>query len=168
MSLLSLQDYDQMMWKFLISRFKEDRNTWQRFSLSFCELRYSPLEFNANIWQTIKRVTIRAMNFEAGEFTFWVTSSMPLLSSLLSQMSSLQNLKEFFWGGEPPPPSPLIFFPCPLLWSHIFWHAPPPSNPTSPHYLIKNEQSLMPLNKACIGHTKKHGGKKVCNILPGV
>ena len=129
MSLPSLQDYDQMMWKFLISRFKEDRNTWQRFSLSFCELRYSSLEFNANIWQTIKRVAIRVMNFAAGEFTFWVTSSMPLLSSLLSQMSSLQNLKEFFWGrGLPSPFTPNIFsLPSPLK-PYI---TCPPSNPTS-------------------------------------
>ena len=42
-------------WNFLISRFMEDVNTSQRFSSCFCELRYSPLEFNswniANIWQ---------------------------------------------------------------------------------------------------------------------
>ena len=50
--------HDQMTWTFLISRFIEDGNTWQPFSLSFCELSYSPLEFNANIWQ-IKRVAIR-------------------------------------------------------------------------------------------------------------
>ena len=43
------------MWNFLISRFMEDVNTSQRFSSCFCELRYSPLEFNswkiANSWQ---------------------------------------------------------------------------------------------------------------------
>ena len=34
---------------FLISRFMEDENTWQRFFLSICKLRYSPLEFNWKI-----------------------------------------------------------------------------------------------------------------------
>ena len=58
------------MWNFLISRFMEEVNTSQRFSSCFCELRYSPLEFNswniANIWQ-IKAHSWnkpRAMKFE--------------------------------------------------------------------------------------------------------
>ena len=54
-------------WNFLISRFMEDGNTWQRFSFSFCELRFSPLEFNS--WKKSPtfdklRVAIRAMKFE--------------------------------------------------------------------------------------------------------
>ena len=51
----------------LISRFVEDGSTWQRFSFSFCELRFSPLEFNS--WKKSPtfdklRVAIRAMKFE--------------------------------------------------------------------------------------------------------
>ena len=42
-------------WNFLISRFMEDGNTWQRFSFSFCELRYSPLEFNS--WKNRRHLT---------------------------------------------------------------------------------------------------------------
>ena len=43
-SLPSLHDYDVEL---PISRFMEDVNTRLRFSFSFCELRYSPLEFNS-------------------------------------------------------------------------------------------------------------------------
>ena len=45
---VTVQLWPKMTWTFLISRFMEDGNTWQRFSLSFSELRNSPLEFNAN------------------------------------------------------------------------------------------------------------------------
>ena len=41
--------------KCLISRFKEDVNTRQRFSFSFCELRNSPLEFNS--WKIRQHLT---------------------------------------------------------------------------------------------------------------
>ena len=61
-------------WNFLISRFIEDGNTWQRFFLSICKLRYSPLEFNywkiANIWQ-IWIVAIRAMKFDSARIYFF-------------------------------------------------------------------------------------------------
>ena len=40
----SLHDYDVEL---PISRFMEDVNTRQRFSFSFCELRYTPLKFNS-------------------------------------------------------------------------------------------------------------------------
>ena len=63
-------------WNFLISRFMEDVNTSQRFSSCFCELRYSPLEFNpwniASIWQ-IKAHSWnkpRAMKFEIVRICF--------------------------------------------------------------------------------------------------
>ena len=74
-------------WNFLISRFMEDGNTWQRFFLSICKLRYSPLEFNywkiANIWQ-IWIVAIRAMKFDSARIHFfWVTFSLPFPLSLL-------------------------------------------------------------------------------------
>ena len=39
-------------WNFLTSRFLEDVNTRQLFNFSFCELRYSPLEFNS--WKNDK------------------------------------------------------------------------------------------------------------------
>ena len=58
------------MWNVLISHFIEDVNTGQWFSFSFCELRYSPLEFNSwkigNIWQ-IRRFRIRVMKVEAAQ-----------------------------------------------------------------------------------------------------
>ena len=47
--------YSTTTWNSLNSPFMEDENTRHRYSLCFCELRYSPLEFNswkiANIWQ---------------------------------------------------------------------------------------------------------------------
>ena len=43
------------MWKCLISRFVEDMNARQRFSFSFCELRYSPLEVNS--WKHRQQMT---------------------------------------------------------------------------------------------------------------
>ena len=44
----------------------EDLNTRRRFSFSFCELIDSPLEFNS-----LKKVEIRAMKFEAARIHFF-------------------------------------------------------------------------------------------------
>ena len=43
------------IWKCLTSRFVEDMNARQRFSSSFCELRYSPLEVNS--WKNRQHMT---------------------------------------------------------------------------------------------------------------
>ena len=60
----------------------------------------------------------------------------------LLQMPSLQNFKNFF--GDPPFKPTMFFwpppFPAPL--KPYFFHDPA-SNPTSPHYLIKNERSVI-------------------------
>ena len=72
------------------------------------------------------------------------------------------------WGTPSPFTTNIFSLPPPLKPYFLACPPPPTQIPPAPHYLIKNEQSLMPLNKACIGHTKKHGGREVCNILPGV
>ena len=51
-SLPSLHDYNMNC---LISLFMEDLNTSQLFSFSFCELRYSPIEFNS--WKSRQHLT---------------------------------------------------------------------------------------------------------------
>ena len=51
-SLPSLHDYNVNL---LISLFMEDLNTSQLFSVSFCELRYSPIEFNS--WKSRQHLT---------------------------------------------------------------------------------------------------------------
>ena len=79
-------------WKCLILRFLEYVNTWQRFSFCFCELRYSPLEFNswkvANIWQ-IKGAGIKRSHF-------WVTFLPPLPSSLLKLPVFILSLLQYY------------------------------------------------------------------------
>ena len=51
-SLPSLHDYNVDL---LVSLFMEDLNTSQLFSVSFCELRYSPIEFNS--WKSRQHLT---------------------------------------------------------------------------------------------------------------
>ena len=51
-SLPSLHDYNVNC---LISQFMEDLNTSHLFSVSFCELRYSPIEFNS--WKSRQHLT---------------------------------------------------------------------------------------------------------------
>ena len=77
-------------WNCLISRFMEEVNTRLRFSVSFCELRYSPLEFN--YWKNrqhltgLKRVGIRAMKGEAERSHLFTPSP---LSERLEQANEL-------------------------------------------------------------------------------
>ena len=71
---ISWSSLPSTVWNFLISRFTEDVITRQRLPFSFCELRYSPSEFNSwkkinNIWQ-IKRDGIRAKKFETAQIHF--------------------------------------------------------------------------------------------------
>ena len=71
----SLHDYDAKR-PIIISSFMVDVNKRQRFSFSFRELRYSPLEFNSwknrqQLTNYCKRVGIRAMTFEASRIHFF-------------------------------------------------------------------------------------------------
>lgn len=80
---------------FLISCFMEDANTRWQFSLCFCELRYSPLEFNS--WKIayicqIKEVGIRAMKFKTTWIHFWVVFLLPLPLLLLKLPNNITVL----------------------------------------------------------------------------
>ena len=71
----SLHDYDAKR-PIIISSFMVDVNKRQRFSFSFRELRYSPLEFNSwknrqQLTNYCKRVGIRAMTSEVSRIHFF-------------------------------------------------------------------------------------------------
>ena len=69
-------------------RRKTHVNTRQRFSFSFCELRCGPLQFNSRrksqTFDKWKELQQQRWSMKQHYFTFWMTFSLPLPSSLLT------------------------------------------------------------------------------------